>query len=92
MTNHVRVLAASSRRPGDHRGKILRHPAEAGLTVASLVPMLLRDEDGRQARAATTAPVREGQSRSFPLTTAATRLADVVLAPDHRREPSDSLG
>ncbi|KOT61548.1 ArsR family transcriptional regulator, partial [Streptomyces rimosus subsp. rimosus] len=28
-------------------GKILRHPAEAGLTVASLLSLLVRDEAGR---------------------------------------------
>lgn len=28
--------------------KVLRHPAEAGLTVASLLAMLLRDEDERK--------------------------------------------
>ncbi|MBX7555244.1 helix-turn-helix domain-containing protein [Streptomyces sp. NPDC004232] len=29
-------------------GKVLRHPAEAGLTVASLLSILLRDEADRQ--------------------------------------------
>ncbi|MFE4669745.1 helix-turn-helix transcriptional regulator [Streptomyces sp. NPDC056716] len=30
-------------------GKVLRHPAEAGLTVAALLALLVRDEDERQA-------------------------------------------
>ncbi|MHB9863812.1 helix-turn-helix transcriptional regulator [Streptomyces sp. YIM S03343] len=39
-------------------GKILRHPAEAGLTVASLLSILLRDEVERQG------PVRLEHGRS----------------------------
>ncbi|MEU6682212.1 helix-turn-helix domain-containing protein [Streptomyces sp. NPDC046832] len=36
-----------------HPGKVLRHPAEAGLTVASLMSLLVKDEADR---ATTSAP------------------------------------
>ncbi|MFJ4534582.1 helix-turn-helix transcriptional regulator [Streptomyces tibetensis] len=41
-------------------GKVLRHPAEAGLTVASLMSLLVKDEVDRAATSA-PAPARMGR-------------------------------
>lgn len=39
-------------------GKVLRHPAEAGLTVASLLSLLVQDEADRSQPAGRTPPAR----------------------------------
>jgi DNA-binding IclR family transcriptional regulator len=41
-------------------GKVLRHPAEAGLTVASLLSLLVRDEAHREPRPGAHAAATSG--------------------------------